>query len=118
MLFTDDSLILGASNMVDRYWNGTIWLYTDLANFDRNHYAAAVRTESGVHVATYLDKYEKFVIGEDTGLLQVFELSLNSETQLYELQCIGYSCQHDDSLTSISTFSNNKHIVTAGMDTW
>ncbi|XP_011494723.1 PREDICTED: methylosome protein 50-like [Ceratosolen solmsi marchali] len=111
LVYKDDSLILGASNMVDRYWNGTVWFYSEINNFDRNQYIAATRTESGVRVATYLGKYDRFVIGEDSGLIQIFELVLKSE-----LKCMGYTCQHDDSLTSMSTFNNNTHIVTAGMD--
>lgn len=116
--FTDDSLVLAASNMIDRYWNGTIWYYEGLDKFDRNQYTAAIRTESGVCAAAYLGKYDKFVIGEHSGLIQIFEVGTKPETQSKELQCMGYSCQHDDSLTSISTFHDYTHIVTAGMDTW
>ncbi|XP_058791274.1 methylosome protein WDR77-like [Phymastichus coffea] len=112
----DDSLVLGASNMVDRYWNGSVWFYNGLTNFDRNKYTAARKTESGVCVAAYLDKYDKFIVGEESGLLSVFELITKPETQLQELQCMGFSCQHDDSLTSVSTFKDNVHIVTGGMD--
>jgi methylosome protein 50 len=104
--------------MVDRYWNGTIWVYNEISNFDRNQYIAATRTESGVCVGTYLGKYDKFVIGEDSGLIQVFEIAMKSHDQETDLKCMGYTCQHDDSLTSMSTFNNGNHIVTGGMDSW
>lgn len=102
--------------MVDRYWNGTIWFYNDLTNFDGTKYSAAIRTESGVHVAAYLEKYDKFITGEDSGLLQVFELNCKTESKTQEIRCVGYMCQHDDTLTCISTFSNKNNIVTSGMD--
>ena len=114
----DESLILGASNMVDRYWSGTIWYHTNVVNFDRNQHAAAIKTESGVREAIYLGKHDKFIIGEDSGMLQIFEIVLNPTTHTQEMQCLGYSCQHDDSISSICRFENNDLIVTAGMDSW
>ncbi|XP_001599571.4 methylosome protein 50 [Nasonia vitripennis] len=116
LVYKDDSLVIGASNMVDRYWNGTVWFYGDPSNFEKNQYTAAIRTETGVRAAAYLGKHDKFIIGEDSGLLQVFEVVLKPDTQIQELQCMGYACQHDDSLTSISTFNDDMHIVSAGMD--
>lgn len=104
--------------MVDRYWSGSIWFYNEINDFDRHRYTSARKTESGVRAAAYLDKYDKLVIGEDSGNVSVFESTLKPESQVQELLCMGFSCQHDDSLTSLSTFSDNVHVVTGGMDSW
>ncbi|XP_014210089.1 methylosome protein 50-like [Copidosoma floridanum] len=112
----DDSLVLGASNMVDRYWYGTLWYFSEPVGFDRNSYSAATRTESGVRDAVFLGKHDKFFVGEDSGLVQIYEVTLNTDTKAKDLQFTGYSCQHDDSVTSIAAFYDNTHTVSGGMD--
>lgn len=105
--------------MTDRYWNGTVWYYTgDLKKLDRRDALAGQRTESGVHDIAYLGKHDKFVVGEDSGILQISQLVKRPDSQNEELQCMGYACQHDDSLKSISVFANNTHLVTGGLDCW
>jgi len=116
IVYRDDSLVLGASNMVDRYWYGTLWYFSEPVSFDRNKYTAALRTESGISDAVFLGKHDKFIIGEDSGLIQIYEVTKRSDTQAKELQFTGYSCQHDDSVTSIALFHDNTHIVSGAMD--
>ncbi|KAJ8666947.1 hypothetical protein QAD02_008609 [Eretmocerus hayati] len=116
LVYKDESLLVAASNMVDRCWFGTIWYYNDPAKYDHYKYTAAMRTESGVRVADYLGQHDKFVVGEDSGLIRIFEANFNAETQSHELACTAFSCQHDDSLTAISVFKDDANFVSSGMD--
>ncbi|XP_014230482.1 methylosome protein 50-like [Trichogramma pretiosum] len=116
IIHKDESLVLGASNMQDRYWSGSLWYHKNVDNFSHENYLTSIKTESGARAACYLGKFDTFAIGEDSGLLQIFNLNYNPVTKKTDLHCIGYSCQHDDSITSISKFEDDSRIVTAGMD--
>ncbi|XP_057342023.1 methylosome protein 50-like [Microplitis mediator] len=111
----DDKTIVGASSLTDRYWSGTVWYFNGPTNYDKNDAYAVTRTESGVCDAVFLDNY-KFLIAEDSGVLQVLEVVKAPETLAPVLQCSGYVCQHDDSITSLAVFDNKTHFVTSSMD--
>ena len=115
LVYNEKSAILGGSNMTDHYWSGTVWYYKDTADFHRDKAFVATKTKSGVCSAAYLE-CDKFVISEDSGVLQVIGLVEAAESHLKELQCLGYACQHDNSLLTLSVFSDNAHLVTGGMD--
>lgn len=115
ILYNEKNAILGASNLTDRYWTGTVWYYNDTSDFNRDKAFIATKTESGVCTAAYLDQ-EKFAVGQDSGLLQILGLVEIPDIDQQELQCLGYACQHDDTLLSLSVFSDNAHLVTGGMD--
>ena len=106
--------------MVDRNWNGTLWYYNDVKNFNKENSIAAMRSESGISDAAYLGKHDKFIIGEDSGTIQIIELLdvKKDEYQQKTLQSLHYACQHDDSLMTLSVFENNTHLVSGGMDCW
>lgn len=103
--------------MTDRYWSGTVWYYNDTTDFDRDQAFVATKTESGVCDGAYLER-DKFVIGEDSGVLQVIGLVEGADTYQQELRSLAYACQHDSSLLTLSVFSDNVHLVTGGMDCW
>lgn len=107
---------MGGSNLTDRYWSGTVWYYNDISDFDRNKAHVATKTESGVCDAVFLDN-NKFVIGEDSGVLQVFDITTGPDDS-QQLQCAGYACLHDDSIITLSAFADNDRVVSAGMDCW
>ncbi|XP_046833945.1 methylosome protein 50-like isoform X1 [Vespa crabro] len=115
LVYNENSAILGASNMTDRFWAGTMWYYNDISDFNRCKAFLTTRTISGISTGAYLEK-EKFVIGEDSGLLQILGLVEIPDLDQQELQSLGYACQHDDTLTTVSVFSDNEHLVTGGMD--
>ncbi|KAK9308694.1 hypothetical protein QLX08_001416 [Tetragonisca angustula] len=113
-IYNEKSAILGGSNLTDRYWSGTVWYYNDITNFDRDKASLQIKTESGVCDGIFLQS-DKFVIGEDSGTLQVFDLSAKpSDSE--ELQCAGYAALHDNSLLTLSAFADKEHIVSGGMD--
>ncbi|KAK2581316.1 hypothetical protein KPH14_008091 [Odynerus spinipes] len=115
LVYNESSAILSASNLVDRYWSGTVWYYNDISDFNRDKAFVATKTESGVCTGAYLER-DKFAIGEDSGLLQILGLVEMPDADQQELQCLGYACQHDDSLSTLSVFSDRAHLVTGGMD--
>lgn len=117
IFFLDDKTIVGASSLTDRYWSGTVWYFNGPTSYDKNDAYAVTRTESGVCDAVFLDNY-KFLIAEDSGVLQVLEVVKAPETLAPVLQCSGYVCQHDDSITSLAVFDNKTHFVTSSMDCW
>lgn len=108
--------------MTDRYWYGTLWYFDKLDNLerelDRNTYTSAVRTASGVCDAVFLGRNNKFAVGEDSGVVLLYEINPNNDTQAQELQFSGFSYQHDDSVTSLSAFQDGTFLVSGGMDCW
>ncbi|OAD58533.1 Methylosome protein 50 [Eufriesea mexicana] len=113
-IYNEKSVLLGGSNLTDRYWNGSVWYYNDITNFDRDKAALVAKTESGVCDAVFLQS-DKFVIGEDSGTLQVFDLS-TQPIDSNELQSTGYAALHDSSLLTLSVFVDKEHVVSGGMD--
>ncbi|XP_076287392.1 methylosome protein WDR77 [Lasioglossum baleicum] len=115
LIHNEKSAILGGTNMTDRYWNGTVWYYNDISDFTREKAFIATKTESGVCDGAHLEQ-DKFIISEDSGVLQVYGLVEAADTQLQELQSLGYTCQHDSSPLTLSVFQDNVHVVSGGMD--
>ncbi|XP_003396893.1 methylosome protein 50 [Bombus terrestris] len=113
-IYNEKSAILGASNLTDRYWNGAVWYYNDIKDFDRDKAFRYAKTESGVCDGVFL-QHDKFVIGQDSGTLQVFDLSTKSDDSK-ELKCAGYATLHDSCLLTLSAFADKGHVVSGGMD--
>ncbi|XP_015178911.1 PREDICTED: methylosome protein 50-like isoform X3 [Polistes dominula] len=115
LVYDDNNAILGGSNMTDRFWSGTVWYYNDISDFTKSKALLSTKTITGITTGAYLEK-DKFIIGEDSGLLQIIGLVETSEKDTFELQSFGYACQHDDTITSISVFSDKERLVSGGMD--
>lgn len=101
--------------MVDLFWNGTLWHYKDISDFSRERATVKHQMHSGVCDAAYLDE-TKFVSVEDSGAVQVYEIVQTDEVS--QFQPLEYACQHEDSILTVSVFSNRRNIVTGGMDCW
>ncbi|XP_033340350.2 methylosome protein WDR77 [Megalopta genalis] len=115
LIHNEKNAVLGGSNMSDRYWTGSLWYYNDISDFDRTKAFLASKTESGVCDGAYLEQ-DKFVVSEDSGVLQVLGLVETTDIHSHELQSLGYACLHDNSLLTLSVFQDNTHLVTGGMD--
>lgn len=109
-IYDERNALLGGTNMVDIYWNGTLWYYKDISDFSREKAVACRRMDSGVCDVVYLNKH-RFVSVEDSGAVQIYEMS-----QTEQFEHVAYACQHEDSILSVSMFSNHRNIVTGGMD--
>lgn len=115
LIHNEKSAILGGTNMTDRYWNGTVWYYNNISDFAREKAFVDTKTESGVCDGVHLEQ-DKFVISEDSGVIQVYGLVETDEPQVHELQSLGYACQHDSSPLTLAVFQDNVHVVSGGMD--
>lgn len=102
--------------MIDIYWTGTLWYYKDISDFAREKAAITQQTSSGVCDAVYLTQ-NKLVVVDDSGTVEILETvqELDQKPQFYSLE---RACQHDDSVLTVSKFSNGRNIVTGGMDCW
>lgn len=101
--------------MVDLYWTGTLWHHKDISDLSRERATVTQLIHSGVCDAAYLDE-NKFVSVEDSGAVQIYEIvQTDEESQFQQLE---YACQHEDSILTVSVFSNRRNIVTGGMDCW
>lgn len=103
--------------MNGRLWNGSVWLYDDCSTFVKEKAAVTVNLDSGVCDATFIER-DKFVVVEDSGVLQVFVVIENQLAGSKEVQRLGYACQHDDSILTTSVFHSKSRLVTGGMDCW
>ncbi|XP_012287432.1 methylosome protein 50 [Orussus abietinus] len=116
LIYNDESALIGASSMTDRYWRGTVWFCNAVSDVERSKSFVALKTESGVTDAAYLGQRNKFIIGEDSGSAQIVEFVKDVETNSQELRVIESVCLHDDTLTTMSVFFDNANMVTGAVD--
>ena len=116
IFFTDETVFLGASNMTDRYWNGTVLIFDSL-NIKRHEPVAVKKTENGISDAVSLN-VNKYIIGEENGIIQLIDLITDKDTGAKELNLTGYTCNHDSSVLTLSVFHNKNNFVSGGMDNW
>lgn len=102
--------------MDDLYWTGTIWHYNDISDFARDKAVIMQQMNNGICDAVYLG-HNKFVVVEDSGAVQITEIVQLTNEQS-EFQFLERACQHDNSILTVSGFSNKRNIVTGGMDCW
>ncbi|EFN72018.1 Methylosome protein 50 [Camponotus floridanus] len=114
LIYDEHNALLGGTNMNDLYWTGTIWHYNDISDFTRNKAAITQQMNNGICDAVYLG-HNKFVVVEDSGAVQITEIVQLTNEQS-EFQFLERACQHDDSILTVSGFSNKRNIVTGGMD--
>ncbi|XP_011171350.3 methylosome protein 50 [Solenopsis invicta] len=107
-IYDEYNAVLGGTNMVDLCWNGTLWHYGDIFDFARER-ASVKHLDTGICDGAYLSN-KKFVCVGDSGAVQIYEIKFG------EMQQLSYACQHDDSILTVSVFSNKRNIVTGGMD--
>lgn len=113
LIYDEHNALLGGTNMVDLYWTGTIWHYNDISDFTRERAAITQQINNGICDAVYIG-HDKFVVVEDSGAVQITQIVLTNEQS--EFQFLERACQHDDSVLTVSGFSNKRNIVTGGMD--
>lgn len=113
----DGSTLLGCSNLTGRFWCGSLW-YFDSAELtpDVNKCLAAVECETGVCDGKFLQDKHKIVVGEDSGVIQVLALIESEDKNSFHFTCLGSACEHDDSVSSLSTFNDKKKVVSGSFD--
>ncbi|XP_015585891.1 methylosome protein 50 isoform X2 [Cephus cinctus] len=115
-VYNDETAIVGATCMTSRFWRGNLWYYEDISNLNRAKATTTSGGESGITTGAFLGERDKFVVGEDSGVIKVLKVDVAEDESKRGIYYLGYACQHDDSITSLSILKNSKQIVTAGLD--
>ncbi|XP_049779590.1 methylosome protein 50-like [Schistocerca cancellata] len=106
----DGSTLLGCSELTGRFWCGSLW-YSEDAELTPDVYKCltGVDRETSVCDGKFPHKY-KIVVDEDSGVIQVLAPGFPEDT------CLGSACEHDDSVSSLSTFNDKKKVVSGSFD--
>ncbi|XP_046997141.1 methylosome protein 50-like [Schistocerca americana] len=113
----DGSTLLGCSELTGRFWCGSLWYFED-AELTPDVYKclAGVDRETGVCDGKFLQDKYKIVVGEDSGVIQVLALIESEDKDSFHFTCLGSACEHDDSVSSLSTFNDKKKVVSGSFD--
>ena len=58
----------------------------------------------------------QIIVGEDSGVVQVLNLTESADEHTFHFEPLNCVCEHDDSVLSVSVFSDKKQAVTGGAD--
>lgn len=108
----DDKVILASSDLTGRYWNGSLWCFTDVDDAPNvENCTAGVELSNGVcDIVVYNN--DKVAVGLDSGALEFYQL--NPENTNFSL--LFSATEHDDFITSLDITCDKSHLVTAGAD--
>ncbi|XP_067004033.2 methylosome protein WDR77 [Anabrus simplex] len=115
---SDGHLLLGCSNLTGRYWSGSLWYFLDAdAAPDVEKCLTGVECETGVCDGKFLKDEQRVIVGEDSGSVQILALTEAADEHIFHFSPIGSSCEHDDSIVSISVFKDKPRAVSGSFDT-
>lgn len=99
-------------------WTGSLRYYNDTSDFNKKNAAITEETYDCCGDAAFLTQ-DKFVVVGDKGAVEIFQIvQATGKHQTLELQSLNSACHHDDSVYTVSAFSDSKSIVTGGLDCW
>uniref|UniRef100_A0A3P8UKN2 Methylosome protein WDR77 n=1 Tax=Cynoglossus semilaevis TaxID=244447 RepID=A0A3P8UKN2_CYNSE len=108
----DGSLLLGASSLSGRSWQGSLWIYSDPTQAPaEGSCKAGVQTEAGVTDVSWV-KENGFLVASDSGALELWELSDKEGLLLNRFT----KHEHNDIVTSVSPVTGGSNAVTGSMD--
>ncbi|EFN88372.1 Methylosome protein 50 [Harpegnathos saltator] len=108
--------LVGTINMSSMTWSGSIKYYNDITDFGSKNATITKDTYDGCGDAVFLAE-DKFVIVGDRGAIEIFKIAQSTnEFETPEFQSLNYACHHDDSVYTVSAFSDKKSIITGGLD--
>lgn len=109
---TDGTLLLGASSLSGRSWQGSVWIYSDPEQAPNEGFCrAGVQTEAGLNEVKWVSE-KGVVVASDSGALELWELAederllVNSFTRQ----------EHDDIVTTVSPVTGGSGAVTGSVD--
>ncbi|PNF41240.1 hypothetical protein B7P43_G01506 [Cryptotermes secundus] len=110
-------MLLGCSNLTGRFWTGSLWYFLDPDSApDVEKCLTGIECETGITDGKFLEDNNKVIIGEDSGVVQVLGLSESPGEHTFHFESLSSVCEHDDSVLSVSVFSDGKRAVTGGLD--
>ncbi|XP_014666872.1 PREDICTED: methylosome protein 50-like [Priapulus caudatus] len=106
-------LFLCASDLIGRYWSGTLCLFRDgCAAPDITQCLTGCQTEGGLNDVRWITNH-KAAVASDSGGLEVWEVNEARD----EMRQISYNYAHDDAANSLDlTCDSHAKAVTAGSD--
>lgn len=108
----DGTLLLGASSLSGKSWQGSVWIYSDPANAPNEELCkAGVQTEAGVTDAKWVSE-KGVIVASDSGALELWELAEDERLLVNRFT----KHEHDHIVTSVSTTTGGRGAVTGSMD--
>lgn len=108
----DGTLLLAASSLSGRCWQGSLWVYSDPKLAPSEGFCkAGVQTEAGVTDARWISD-RAMLLGSDSGSVELWSLAEDERLLMNRFS----HHEHDDVVTSISSTAGAQHAVSCGMD--
>ncbi|AWP02862.1 putative methylosome protein 50 isoform 3 [Scophthalmus maximus] len=108
----DGSLLLGASSLTGRSWQGSVWIYSDPQQAPNEGFCkAGVQTEASVTDVKWL-KEKGVVVASDSGALELWELAEDEGLLVNRFT----KQEHDHIVTTVSPVAGGNSAVTGSMD--
>lgn len=108
----DGTLLLGASSLTGRNWQGSVWIYSNAEQAPSEGLCkAGVQTEAGITDVKWLSE-KNIILASDSGALELWELT--EDERLLVNKWTKY--EHDNIVTSVSPMCGASGAVTGSMD--
>lgn len=108
----DGTLLLGASSLTGRTWQGSVWLYSDPEKAPNEGFCTAgVQTEAGITDVKWVSE-KGVAVASDSGALELWELA--EDERLLVNRFTKY--EHDHIVTTVSPITGASGAVTGSMD--
>ncbi|XP_058488713.1 methylosome protein WDR77-like [Solea solea] len=108
----DGSLMLGASSLSGRSWQGSVWIYSDPEQAPSEGFCkAGVQTEAGITDAKWVTE-KGVAVASDSGALELWELAEDEALLVNRFT----KQEHDDIATTVSPITGGTGAVTGSMD--
>ncbi|XP_061640543.1 methylosome protein WDR77-like [Phyllopteryx taeniolatus] len=109
---TDGTLLLGASSLTGRSWQGSVWIYSNPEQAPNEGFCkAGVQTETGITDVKWVSE-KGVVVASDSGALELWELT--EEERLLVNRFTKH--EHDHIVTTVSPVAAANSAVTGSMD--
>ncbi|XP_068170401.1 methylosome protein WDR77 [Antennarius striatus] len=108
----DGTLLLGASSLSGRSWQGSVWIYSEPSKAPYEDLCkAGVQTETGVTDVKWVSE-KRIVVASDSGALELWELAEDERLLVNQFT----KHDHDHVVTTVSPVTGASHAVTGSMD--